>query len=138
MNAVIPGCVYPQFVRMNSNESELELFFRYWNEKTSNSQGNLIIQKYNDFAGLLKTCKPADLSPLERNVCWHLRRDMTILSNGEVPLCSQFVLGGIIGNVFNDTLENIWKKYDSELNNHICGNYSEKCRKCDEYYTFNF
>lgn len=138
LNSVIPGCVYPQFVRMHSNENELELFYRYWNEKENESGGNLIIQKYNDFADLLPECKPADLSPVERNVCWHLRRDMTILSNGDVPLCNQFVLDGIIGNVFKDSLENIWNKYDDELKNHICGKYSEKCRKCDEFYTYNF
>lgn len=138
LNSVIPGCVYPQFVRMNENESELEQFFRYWNEKSNESAGNLIIQKYNDFADLLPECKPADLSPLERNVCWHLRRDMTILSNGNVPLCYQYVLDGIVGNVFKEPLEEIWQKYDKELENHIIGNYCEKCRKCDEYYTFNF
>lgn len=134
----IPGNVYPQFVRMNENEDELEGFFRYWKEKENPSGGELIIQKYDDFAGLLPECKPADLSPLERNVCWHLRRDMTILANGDVTLCREFVLDGVIGNVFDDGIETVWKKIDETLKNHIDGIYSEKCRKCDEYYTFNF
>ena len=138
----LPGCVYPQFVRMNENEAELETFFRYWNEKSNPSGGNLIIQKYNDFAGLLPPCKPADLSPLERDPCWHIRRDMTILSNGDVPYCHSCVLGepdcAVAGNAFKESLETIWHKTDDLLLNHINKNYCGKCEKCDEWYTFNF
>ncbi len=134
----IPGMVYPQFVRINENEKELEGFFRYWNEKTNPSGGNFIIQKYDNFAGLLPDRKPADLSPLERLPCWHLRRDLNILSNGDVPACRAHVLSGIIGNVFKDDLESLWHKTDDLLKNHIEKNYKEKCERCDESYTFNF
>ena len=95
-------------------------------------------KKYDDFAGLLPPCKPADLSPLERDPCWHLRRDLTILSNGEVPSCRACVLSGSLGNVFTENLEDIWHKSDDLLKNHIDKKYCEKCEKCDEWYTFNF
>ena len=136
--AVLPNCVYPQFVRMNQNEVELEPFFRYWNEKSNASNGNLIIQKYDDFAGLLPECKPADLSPLERNVCWHLRRDFTILLNGDVPSCRTCLFDQINGNVFESSLEEIWQKNNSLIEDQIKNNYNKRCGKCDEYYTFNF
>jgi len=138
LQAAIPGMVYPQFVRINENEEELESFFRFWNEKTNPAGGNFIIQKYDDFAGLLPSRKPADLSPVERIPCWHLRRDMTILSNGDVPSCRTYLFAGITGNVFEDSLEKIWHKTDEVLQKHIEKQYINKCERCDEFYTYNF
>lgn len=138
LNAIMPGNVYPQFVRIKENEEELESFYRYWNEKENPSSGKLIIQKYDDFAGLLPQRKVADLSPIERNVCWHLRRDFTILSTGEVPPCRACVFSNSVGNAFTQSLEEIWKKMDNILNEHINQNYNKMCGKCDEFYTFNF
>ena len=138
LQEAVPDCVYPQFVRMNANEAELENFFRYWKEKSNASKGNFIIQKFNSFAGMLKNEEPADLSPLERNICWHLRRDLTVLWNGDVPLCHSRVLDDIQGNVFEQGIAPVWEKLNDELKNHINQNYCEKCGGCDEFYTFNF
>lgn len=138
LEQAIPGNVYPQFVRMELNEPELENFFRFWKEKENPSAGQFIIQKYDDYAGLLPDEKSADLSPVDRNVCWHLRRDMSILTNGDVLLCKEYVLENVIGNVFTEDLENIWKKMDCVLEEHINCKYSNKCEKCDESYTYNF
>ena len=114
---------------MNENEEELEGFFRYWKEKTNASGGEFIIQKYDDFAKLLPSEKPADLSPIERNVCWHLRRDMNILTNGDVVLCREYVLDNVIGNVFKDDLETIWKQMDKALISQLEGKTDKKCGK---------
>ncbi len=133
-----PKNTYAQFVRMNENESELESFYRFWSDKNSPSNGNVIIQKFNSFCGTLEDKKSADLSPIERNPCWHLRRDMTILLDGSVPLCRQCICKNIQGNAFSQNLDDIWQKFDLELKNHLCGKYSSLCEKCDEYYTFNF
>ena len=133
-----PGNVYPQMVRTKENECELEKFYRYWKDGGSPSAGQLIIQKYDSFAGLLPDIKPADLSPVGRNPCWHIRRDMTILADGSVPVCREYMFEHIIGNVFSEDLETVWNKMTPYVSKDMKGDYDEKCRKCDEYYTFNF
>lgn len=130
LEAAFPGDVYAQMVRVNENEVELEPFFRGWN--------NRIIQKYDYVSGQLPDRKPADLSPVKRNCCWHLRRDMSILVDGSVPLCRQFMLGSAVGNAFTDDLETIWKASEESLALHIEEKYEGLCRDCDEFYTCNF
>ncbi|MBQ3670360.1 MAG: spiro-SPASM protein [Treponema sp.] len=132
-----PGHVWPQFVRMKMNEHELEGFYRFWKEKENPSGGNLIIQKYDHFCALLGDEKVADLSPLNRIPCWHLKRDMTILCDGTVPICrDQFDTRA--GNAFEEELGDIWKRNDANLELHLAGGYPDKCKVCDEYYTFVF
>ncbi len=117
--------VYTQFLRTKINEEQLENFYH------SNKNSGMIIQKYDDFAGLLPDNKVVDLSPVIRNPCWHQRRDMTILFDGNVPCCREFILDGVVGNVFSESLVSVWKKGKDMV-------YTDKCRSCDEYYTFNF
>lgn len=144
LNKYFPHNVYPQFTRTQKTENSLENFYRYWSKKESESEGNVLIQKFNNYCGAItELSKTADLSPLDRNPCWHLRRDMTILCDGTVPMCMQSGIfntskENVFGNVFIDSLEKIWEKSDSETENHINKNYCQLCRKCDEYYTFNF
>ena len=117
------------------NEDSLETFYRFWKEKNNEK---LIIQKYDWFAGYLEDKKTADLTPITRNPCWHLRRDFVILLNGDVSICREELLSGSQGNVFSESLESIWTKRKSFLENYVKGNLTSLCEKCDEYYTFNF
>lgn len=133
-----PHHVYPQFMRMKVNEEELEGFYRFWKEPSSPSQGELIIQKYNSVCGTLPDLKSADLSPVNRFPCWHLRRDMTVLSDGSVPLCFQLVSQAGAGNILSDGIEAVWSKILTALENHIQKKSADNCDICDEYYTFNF
>ncbi len=126
--------VYPEFLRINENEEQLEAFFRFWKNAESPSYGNVLIQKYDHGCALLQENKPADLSPLERYPCWHLRRDFIILADGNVPLCQEWQdKSDFIGNAFEEKLSDIWEK--SKTSKVI---FSERCSLCDEYYTFNF
>lgn len=129
--------VYPQFVRMNVNEDELESFYRTYKD-SSLCNGNFVIQKYDSFCKKMSDEKPADLSPLERLPCWHIRREMNILADGNVVRCKDSLFENVTGNVFESSLEDIWACNDSIVKEHIDCNYCQQCRDCDEYYTYNF
>ena len=134
-----PHQVYPQMTRMKKNEVQLEPFYRYWKNKDNPSFGELIIQKFNTFCGSLPDQKSADLSPLVRNPCWHLRRDMTILSDGTVPLClCQCLSDQTIGNVLKEPVATVWERMKEPLALHLKKDYPALCKACDEFYTFNF
>lgn len=125
--------VYAQFIRMNENEAQLENFYRYWKEKNC-----VLIQKYDSFCGLLPQRKVTDLAPVIRNPCWHLRRDMNILVDGDVTLCKSACLSAVIGNALKEELPAIFAKQKEIINLHLNNQYKDLCKDCDEYYTFNF
>ena len=130
-----PEKTYVQAVRMDENEEELEKFYRHWKEKTN----NVIIQKYDNFCGMLPDKRVTDLSPLKRFPCWHLKRDIYILIDGTVPLCREdFNKEYVLGNVFKDEFEQIWERGKIYYQDHLRGEYPEICKRCDEYYTYNF
>lgn len=126
--------VYPQFLRLIDNEDEMETFYRSWKEKCN----NVIIQKYDNFCGVLPDKKVADLTPVNRSPCWHLRRDLSILVDGSVPFCKEALLDGTCGNAYTDSFEDIWNKNNERFAEHVRREYSGICGSCDEYYTFNF
>lgn len=132
---LFPSTAYVQAVRMDINEEELEHFYRSWKEVTQ----NIIIQKYDCFSGRLPQRRVADISPLKRNPCWHLKRDLVVLVNGDVPLCREDLdLKSPLGNIFSDGFEAVWKAGEEYYNQHIQKKYPPLCRECDEYYTYNY
>ncbi len=133
--AAFPGAVWPQMVRMNENEIELETFFRFWKQKF----GQVIIQKHDHFCRSIEDRRVADLSPLVRHPCWHLKRDMSILLDGTVPLCREDLYASrSLGNAVRDDLSLLWSGAQPVYENHAVCVYEGMCGACDEYYTFNF
>jgi len=71
-------------------------------------------------------------------------RDMPILINGDVPVCRENLSAikgekkDILGNVFADSLENIWQNGDKYYKEQCMKKYEGICAGCDEYYTYNF
>lgn len=133
--SLYPEHAFVQAVRMEQNEEELETFYRSWKETTE----NIIIQKYDHFSGRLPQLRIADVSPLKRDACWHLKRDMTILIDGEVPLCREDLeLEHRLGNIFEESIATVWTRGEEFYGKHLRADYPAICRECDEYYTFNF
>jgi len=135
LQSLFPGRVYPQAVRMNENEEGLENFYRHW----KNQGGKVIVQKYDHFCGFLPDRRVTDLSPLKRFPCRHLKRDVAILMDGKVCLCREDLKEEhVLGNIANQSLEEIWAAGERFYRDHLQERYPELCRKCDEYYSFNF
>ncbi len=133
--SLFPAHAWVQAVRMKENEDDLEKFFKSWKARTE----NVIVQKYDSFSGLLPDRKVADLSPVRRFPCWHLKRDMAVLLDGTVPLCKEDVRAGTrLGNAFEEDLGLIWDRAQEVYRSHLSGVYPGICAACDEYYTYNF
>jgi spiro-SPASM protein len=144
--SLFPQDAYVQAVRLKGGEDDIEKFYLSWRDLSpAKNAGNVIIQKYDDFCGALPRLQASDLSPVKRRPCWHLTRDMNILLDGKVPACRED-LGALkgegdkpsLGNVFSDSLKDIWERGMPLLREHCEGAYQGICAGCDEYYTYNF
>ncbi len=136
LQKLFPGSVYVQAVRMRENEEQLDSFYRYWKQQEGVEP---IVQKYDSFCGVLPERKVTDLSPIKRFPCWHLKRDLSILIDGSVPMCREDLENRhTLGNIFEEDIETVWKRGAAYYRNHIDREYPELCRSCDEYYTYNF
>lgn len=139
---LFPKDAYVQAVRVKGFEDDIEQFYRFWKAVGA----NIIIQKYDCFCGALPALGAADLSPIKRQPCWHLMRDMPILMDGTIPLCREDlgILGesrdnqGIMGNIFDEPLDLIWSRSEGAYREQSKGEYAGICAGCDEYYTYNF
>ncbi len=134
-----PEKTHVQAVRVKENEEDIETFYREWKGVTQ----NVIIQKYDSCAGLLPDRSVADLSPLKRFPCWHLKRDLPILIDGTILNCREETPTGRStapspGNILESGLEELWEKGADLYRAHCLASYPELCMGCDEYYTYNF
>ncbi|GAB1483886.1 spiro-SPASM protein [Treponema sp.] len=132
---LFPQDTHVQALRIVHEEEDLEQFYRFWKAKTP----NVIVQKHDDFCGFLPKLKASDLSPVKRQPCWHLMRDMSILLDGSVRLCKEDLGPSLsLGNVFLESLETIWAASEKVYLSHTKKEYQGICANCDEYYTYNF
>lgn len=138
LSGMFPSRVYPQFTRMDANEHELESFFRFWKDSSSPSGGKVIIKKFDSLCASLPDRKPADLSPLVRNACWHLARDFVVLADGSVVPCRGCGASACAGNAFSEDIGEIWARGKELFAEHLSGKFRGRCGGCNEYYTFNF
>jgi spiro-SPASM protein len=141
LTRLFPKDAYIQAVRVKGFEDDVEQFYRFWKD----AGALIIIQKYDYFCDSLPALRAADLSPIKRQPCWHLMRDMPILIDGTIPLCREAlsILTGardkrILGTIFDESLETIWSRSDVFYREHCKMEYTGICAGCDEYYTYNF
>lgn len=136
LRGFFPRQVYVQAVRMQSNEEQLDAFYRYWKQLDAVQP---LVQKYDSFCGVLPERKVTDLSPINRFPCWHLKRDLIVLIDGSVPMCREDLKQQhLLGNIFESDIAEIWERGVEYYQQHIEEEYPDLCRSCDEYYTYNF
>jgi len=142
--SLFPNDCYVQAVRIKGSEEDTEKFYRYWKDAAPNGEKNIIIQKYDDYCSSMEKMQASDISPVIRQCCWHIMRDMPVLIDGTVLLCKEdlSIFKGhknwCLGNAFNDSLESIWLNGERFYKEQCKKQYLKQCMDCDEYYTFNF
>ena len=131
----VPDNLYVQTVRIKENEDYLEALYQAWKDRP----GKLLIKKYDHFCKRLPPRKITELSPWERNPCWHLKRDMNILLDGTVLLCQERLdKKETLGNLLTGEISDIWERGCPVYGDHLRGDFPSFCAECDEYYTYNF
>jgi spiro-SPASM protein len=127
--------VYVQTIRMGETEQQVEAFYRAWKDRGV----QVIVQKYDHYCGRLPDRRVTDISPLSRFPCRHTQRDLNILIDGSVPMCREDLdREHMMGNVFEDGIESVWQNGNAAHLRQVRAEYPELCRRCDEYYTFNY
>lgn len=138
--------VYLQIMKINETDefapgdeqrSYLDKFYDFW----EGYKVPIILQKQNTYSGRIKDRRYSDLSPLKRVPCWHLQRDLYILSDGTVAYCKQDIDGEKgYGNITTTPLKEILIAQKGSFVNNYSDIFPSKpdCKNCDEWYTFNF
>ncbi|TGK02710.1 spiro-SPASM protein [Leptospira langatensis] len=139
ISQILPkSSIYLQFLKIQEVDPELDS----WYEETQKAGYEIILQKYNSYSGKLAQRRASDLTPLGRDFCWHIARDMYINANGEVSICKQTPASSpnSLGNLRSESLVAIWKKGNPLFSLSAEGKHGEipaPCLSCDEWYTFN-
>lgn len=128
---------YKEVTRTVDNEVEIEKYIRNTDKDGNSEADSLIIRKYSTYCGALPDKKVVDLSPLERIPCFHLRREIYVKSNADVPIC-RYKPDWIIGNIQTNSIGDIADKLKEEYRKNSECEYHDFCKNCDDYYIFNF
>jgi spiro-SPASM protein len=127
-----------QLIKMLEVEDEVESYFN-----TVEGMGlNVVFQKYNTFAHRMPEKRVSDLTPLQREFCWHLARDLYINADGDVSICRQVPNQKLSSdsNIGQKSLKEIWSEGQKSFSASFLGNHQgtgAPCLQCDEWYTFN-
>ncbi|TGM87717.1 spiro-SPASM protein [Leptospira bouyouniensis] len=136
LSKILPqNSLYVQMIKMKEVEEEIDPYFTFFEKKGI----HIILQKYNSFAKQLPERRVSDLTPIHRDFCWHLTRDIYLSVTGDVSICKQNQTK-IIGNIFTESLLDVWKKGLDSFTKSFNGEHDKipaPCLNCDEWYTFN-
>ncbi|TGL60592.1 spiro-SPASM protein [Leptospira sarikeiensis] len=139
ISEVLPkSSIFLQFLKIKEVDPELD----QWYEETQKAGYEIILQKYNSYSDVLPQRRASDLTPLGRDFCWHISRDLYLNANGEVSICKQTPGSKkhSLGNINQNSLVEIWAKGNPFFTASAQGKHETipaPCLSCDEWYTFN-
>ena len=129
--------LFAEMLRIKDTDDEVGAFFDYF-EKSALTP---ILQKFNTYLGAVEQRRVADLTPLHRDFCWHLARDLYITADGRSPVCKQDPFAERSGlDLREHSIEAIWTAGQKNHAASVRGEHeviSMPCLQCDEWYTFN-
>jgi len=128
--------LYIQLMKIRETEPFIDAYYDFWEAE----KVQIILQKQNTFLGVIEDRRYYDLTPLDRIPCWHLQRDLFVMSDGKVGFCKQDINGvWSKWNIGDSPLSDIWVARKDTFLNDCKGkrSVSPDCSVCDEWYTFN-
>ncbi|TGL44419.1 spiro-SPASM protein [Leptospira perdikensis] len=136
LSEILPSrSLHVQMIKMKEVEEEIDPYFTFFEKKGI----NIILQKYNTFAKKLPERRVSDLTPIHRDYCWHLVRDLSVSVDGSVSICKQNQTE-MIGNLYSEPFNDVWRKGLDFFKYSFNGEHQKipaPCLNCDEWYTFN-
>ncbi|MGJ4746218.1 spiro-SPASM protein [Leptospira sp. SA-E8] len=139
VSQVLPkSSIHLQFLKIQEVDPELDS----WYEQVQKEGYEIILQKYNSYSDAIPQRRASDLTPLGRDFCWHISRDLYLNADGQVSICKQTPGSKkhSIGDLNKDSLEQIWAKGNPFFTSSAKGAHETipaPCISCDEWYTFN-
>lgn len=124
------------FTKMKPNAHETDRFIEMWTGKAD----YVAIFSYTDLVGDSETNRKLSrqsgkMCEMKEYGCWHPWVRCLIFANGDLfPCCSNFARATPVGNIYEDSISNIWQsnkvKYIQDINK--AGEYfkCEACLKC--------
>jgi spiro-SPASM protein len=128
--------LFVQIMKIRETENLIDKYYDFWEAQ----KVQIILQKHNSYLGAIEDRRYYDLTPLDRVPCWHLQRDLFILSDGRIAFCKQDFNGECSKwSCETEKLADIWGNRRSLFVSDYNGKRSilPDCSKCDEWYTFN-
>ncbi|MGL4676280.1 MAG: SPASM domain-containing protein [Brevinema sp.] len=118
-----------RLTRVKETEQNIKYFLKEW------ADYRVLITKADSFG--TQDHKTVDLAPLKRHACYALRRELTILNNGDVLLCRQSKK--VLGSLKTQSLLSLWKINRQHFQDQQQQRYysCEGCQHCDDWWVWN-
>ncbi len=134
-----PFQLYAEMLKIRDADDEIQAFFDRFEPSPCVRP---LLNKFNSYIGRVEERRVSDLTPLVRDYCRHLARDLYVTAEGRIPLCKQDPFGegpfGLPGGpgCVRAFLQATAGHHAASMR----GDHAEipmNCEGCDEWFTWN-